>query len=167
MRSLKKTSTCVECATVADCHWLPQWLYVEGTCDHVLRFERLAEDFDLLMRRFEGTTRGTKTLAAAVRNANASLASGCTSLTKHDLDETSRALLSSVYEYDFEMFGYAAEFGALKKHQQQAQQAQQQQQQQAQQGQQAQQAEQAEQALQALAKQAQQQQAQAEQKAQQ
>jgi hypothetical protein len=110
--SLKKTATCVECATVADCHWLPQWLYVEGTCDHVLRFERLAEDFELLMKRFEGTTRGTKTLAAAVRNANASLASGCTTLTKHDLDETSRALLSSVYEYDFEMFGYSTEFGA-------------------------------------------------------
>jgi len=110
--SLKKTATCVECATVADCHWLPQWLYVEGTCDHVLRFERLAEDFELLMKRFEGTTRGTKTLAAAVRNANVSLASGCTTLTKHDLDETSRALLSSVYEYDFEMFGYSSEFGA-------------------------------------------------------
>lgn len=112
--SLKKTISCKECATVGDCHWLPQWLYVEGTCDHVLRFERLSQDFSLLMKRFEGTTRGTNTLADAVQNANASLASECTTLSRHDLDEESRALLSSVYEYDFEMFGYPTEFGALK-----------------------------------------------------
>ena len=33
-----------------DCHWLPQWMYVEGECEHVMRTETLADDFHLLSR---------------------------------------------------------------------------------------------------------------------
>ena len=97
----------LECATVGDCHWLPQWMYVQGTCDHVLRFEHLSEDFSELMKRFEGTAPNTHAMADAVRRANASLASECNHLSRHDLDNKSLALLSRVYAKDFQRFGYS------------------------------------------------------------
>ena len=33
-----------------DCHWLPQWMYVEGTCEHQMRTETLEDDFRTLMQ---------------------------------------------------------------------------------------------------------------------
>jgi hypothetical protein len=103
---LANTRTCTECAAVADCHWLPQWLYVEGTCDYVLRFEHLADDFAALLRRFDTFVNDTS-LASAVARADAALASTCNDLTRADLDAESRALLARVYAKDFEHFNYS------------------------------------------------------------
>lgn len=105
--TLGQARTCVECAAVADCHWLPQWLYVRDTCDHVLRFESLEEDFTNLMKRFSATTAPSSTIPSfAFARAESRQVSNCNTLTKDDLDIESRILISRVYAEDFRQFGY-------------------------------------------------------------
>jgi hypothetical protein len=105
--TLGQARTCVECAAVADCHWLPQWLYVRDTCDHVLRFENLEEDFTKLMDRFAGTTRPSSAIPTfAFARAESRQVSPCNTLTKDDLDIESRTLIGRVYAEDFRQFGY-------------------------------------------------------------
>jgi hypothetical protein len=103
---LGQARTCTSCAAVADCHWLPQWLYVRDTCDHVLRFENLQRDFAKLMKRFAGTVSTNTTVPAyAFARTDPKQVSEC-KLTKEDLDFESRALLGRVFAEDFRQFGY-------------------------------------------------------------
>ena len=101
--------TCVDCPAVADCHWLPQWLYVKDTCNHVLRFENLESDFTELMQRFSGTVSPTSVIPNyAFSRTDPAQVSECDSLTKDDLDLQSRTLLADVFAEDFRQFGYEA-----------------------------------------------------------
>lgn len=103
---LGQARTCTSCAAVADCHWLPQWLYVRDTCDHVLRFENLQRDFGKLMKRFAGTVSTNTTVPSyAFLRTDPKQVSEC-KLTKEDLDFESRALLGRVFAEDFRQFGY-------------------------------------------------------------
>ena len=98
--------TCVNCPAVADCHWLPQWLYVKDTCTHILRFENLENDFSSLMKRFAPTVSAATMIPSyAWSRTEPSQVSDC-SLTKDDLDLQSRQLLATVFAEDFRMFGY-------------------------------------------------------------
>ena len=98
--------TCVNCPAVADCHWLPQWLYVKDTCTHILRFENLESDFSALMKRFAPTvSTATMIPSYAWSRTDPSQVSDC-SLTKDDLDLQSRTLLATVFAEDFRQFGY-------------------------------------------------------------
>ena len=98
--------TCVNCPAVADCHWLPQWLYVKDTCTHILRFENLESDFSSLMKRFAPTVSAATMIPSyAWSRTEPSQVSDC-SLTKDDLDLQSRMLLATVFAEDFRMFGY-------------------------------------------------------------
>jgi hypothetical protein len=98
--------TCVNCPAVADCHWLPQWLYVKDTCTHILRFENLESDFSALMKRFAPTVSAATMIPSyAWSRTDPSQVSDC-SLTKDDLDLQSRTLLATVFAEDFRQFGY-------------------------------------------------------------
>ncbi len=98
--------TCVNCPAVADCHWLPQWLYVKDTCHHILRFENLETDFNELMTRYAGTVSAPTVIPSyAWARTEPAQVSDC-SLSKEDLDLQSRALLATVFAEDFRLFGY-------------------------------------------------------------
>ena len=88
-------------AGYGDCHWLPQWLYVKESCDHVLRYERLNEDFAKLMDGFvDPITPDVSSQLPAIDLCNG------THPTVGDLDATTQQLLRAVYHRDFELFGY-------------------------------------------------------------
>jgi len=98
--------TCVNCPAVADCHWLPQWLYVKDTCTHILRFENLENDFSELMKRFAPTVSTATVIPSyAWSRTDPAQVSDC-SLTREDLDLQSRTLLATVFAEDFRLFGY-------------------------------------------------------------
>ena len=105
--TLGSARTCVDCAAVADCHWLPQWVYVKDTCNHVLRFENLESDFSELMQRFSGTvSESSKIPSYAFARTEPAQVSECGTLTKDDLDLKSRTLLATVFAEDYRRFGY-------------------------------------------------------------
>ena len=105
--TLGSARTCVDCAAVADCHWLPQWVYVKDTCNHVLRFENLESDFSELMQRFSSTVSDSSKIPSyAFSRTEPAQVSECGSLTKDDLDLKSRTLLATVFAEDYRRFGY-------------------------------------------------------------
>ena len=105
--TLGSARTCVDCAAIADCHWLPQWVYVKDTCNHVLRFENLESDFSELMQRFSGTvSESSKIPSYAFSRTEPAQVSECDTLTKEDLDLKSRTLLARVFAEDYRRFEY-------------------------------------------------------------
>lgn len=96
----------------ADCHWASQYLYLwdlrsgEPTCDHVLFYENLDEEFEELMKFYgvsgrcslqpkgEGDSKGTHTFAG-------------THLGAEDLEDETYLLLLEAYADDMAIFGYA------------------------------------------------------------
>ena len=90
-----------------DCHHLPQAAYVwdaagARTCGRALRFERLGEEFDRLMRSRNVSFAWGR--AARVRHH------GTTNVTTADLAPRVRALIEHVYLDDFCRLGYPTEF---------------------------------------------------------
>ena len=90
-------SRVVQPAFREDCHWLPQWMYVQDTCEHQLRTESLETDFKSLMEGFG--------LDAELPHANERNVSACP-IDASMLDEESEALIREVYAKDFELYGY-------------------------------------------------------------
>jgi len=88
----------------ADCHWIPQWAYVDGidstrpACKHIRRQEFMEEDFGELMREF-GQEYHAGDLPYANEVATCKLPVG-------SLSNASQALLRHAYRLDFERFGY-------------------------------------------------------------
>ena len=81
-----------------DCHWLPQWMYVEGECEHVMRTETLADDFHFLLSQVAG-------MEADLPTYNARNASTCP-IDASMFDGETEALIREVYAKDFELYGY-------------------------------------------------------------
>eukprot|EP00908_Phaeocystis_cordata_P006112 Transcript_1672.p1 GENE.Transcript_1672~~Transcript_1672.p1 ORF type:complete len:934 (-),score=113.77 Transcript_1672:88-2889(-) len=81
-----------------DCHWLPQWMYVEGECEHVMRTETLADDFRSLLWRVAG-------MEADLPTYNARNVSACP-IDASMFDADTEALLREVYAKDFSLYGY-------------------------------------------------------------
>ncbi|KAL3902812.1 MAG: hypothetical protein SGPRY_011912, partial [Prymnesium sp.] len=85
----------------ADCHWLPQWMYVDPhatakmACGIILRFEDLEAGFRELMFR-----RGIHAEVTVEK-----LNGGC-ALDGDDHDSMSKHLIRRMYERDFLRFGY-------------------------------------------------------------
>lgn len=99
----------------ADCHHLPQAAFVYGwdpkkmavdrqakSCNNIMRYESLAEDFNKLMAKKGYPYR----LSESSRNSETKSPSGCQVLTKDDLSIENRLLIENVYKEDFELFGY-------------------------------------------------------------
>ena len=90
-----------------DRHWLPQWLYVKDSCDHVLRFENLESDFEKLMKRFAGTVSpATEIPGYALAREPLEQRPACDVLGAEDLDDQSIALLATIYAEDFRQLKY-------------------------------------------------------------
>ena len=81
-----------------DCHWLPQWMYVEGTCEHQMRTETLEDDFRTLMQAHG--------VEAELPHSNERNVSACP-IDASMFDAESEALILEVYAKDFAQFGYA------------------------------------------------------------
>ena len=93
------------------CHWLPQWLYVDGLggagarpCDHLLFYENLSIGLPPLLRAYGHS--GNVSLPRANQLLSRSSAEVCPGLNVSSLDVESRALLREAYARDFERFGY-------------------------------------------------------------
>ena len=91
------------------CHLVPQRLFVFGpegarTCQHVLRFENLAGDFDALMARFGVPW----TWKADFPEARARTHHGASNLTAESLSPAARRRVEDVYRRDYCALGYAA-----------------------------------------------------------
>ena len=95
-------------STTNDCHWLPQWAYVDGAtradadgaqCGIVLRFERLPEG------EFERVVRQRLPASGLRRLKKRKLAGNC-SLGLAHLSAASKKLIAQVYARDFKRFGY-------------------------------------------------------------
>ena len=90
-----------------DCHWLPQWMYVDGDgrggvgeCAHRMRTETLQADFSRVVSQVEGGAVNT-TLAAT----NSRESSGC-AINASIFNPATEALIRKVYARDFWMYGY-------------------------------------------------------------
>ena len=81
-----------------DCHWLPQWMYTEGTCEHQMRTETLEDDFRTLMQAHG--------VEAELPHSNERNVSACP-IDASMFDTESEALIREVYAKDFAQFGYA------------------------------------------------------------
>ena len=81
-----------------DCHWLPQWMYTEGTCEHQMRTETLEDDFRTLMQAHG--------VEAELPHSNERNVSACP-IDASMFDAESEALILEVYAKDFAQFGYA------------------------------------------------------------
>ena len=81
-----------------DCHWLPQWMYVEGECEHVMRTETLADDFHFLLSQVAG-------MEADLPTYNARNVSACP-IDASMFDGETEALIREVYAKDFALYGY-------------------------------------------------------------
>lgn len=103
-----------------DCHMLPQSAFVYGwdpevnvvdrqrkRCKHLLRFERLADDFNAFMQargypyRLSDHKRSNSTKKSMRSNK------ACSALKRNNLTADVKALLYDVYKDDFELFGYS------------------------------------------------------------
>lgn len=93
---------------VLEGHWIPQHLYLFDAAgarlippDNVLSFERLADDFDALMRRYAypeaHSMRGAKHMNRRRQNK---------AFGAHSLSRDNVALIRDIYARDFELFGY-------------------------------------------------------------
>lgn len=95
-----------------DCHWIPQSHYTHGPdyvrnglapkCDHVLRLENLAADWDLMM---EGRTNAIPSSALNDRASNVNVCD----MPVGALSAESRQMIQELYKADFELFNYAKE----------------------------------------------------------
>tara|TARA_B100000795_G_scaffold19004_1_gene12610 strand:- start:1135 stop:4881 length:3747 start_codon:yes stop_codon:yes gene_type:complete len=83
-----------------DCHWLPQWMYVEGECEHVLRTETLTDDFRALMSDVGGVGAAELPMSDNARNVSA-----CP-IDASMFDAENEALIREVYAKDFDLFDY-------------------------------------------------------------
>lgn len=93
---------------VLEGHWVPQYLYLFDAAgarlippDNVLSFERLAEDFDALMRRYAYPESHSMRGAKHMNRRRESKAFGVHSLSRDNV-----ALIREIYARDFELFGY-------------------------------------------------------------
>mmetsp|Transcript_74102 Transcript_74102/g.239611 ORF Transcript_74102/g.239611 Transcript_74102/m.239611 type:complete len:330 (-) Transcript_74102:47-1036(-) len=99
-----------------DCHLLPQTAFVRGwdhqklavnkggqSCNNVLRFETLTEDFN----RFMASKGLTYRLSNATVNGVTRSGSACQDLSTEDLAEDTLKLLEETYQVDFELLGYS------------------------------------------------------------
>merc|ERR1719271_183135 len=84
-----------------DCHWLPQWMYVEGECEHVMRTESLTDDFRALMSEVGGVGAAELPMSDNARNVSA-----CP-IDASMFDAENEALIREVYAKDFELFNYS------------------------------------------------------------
>lgn len=100
---------------VQDCHLLPQSAFVYAwdgqklsvdrarrSCDYVLRFEHLDEDFDRLMNRRGYPYR----LSGASRNQQFNGPPECEALTKEQIAPDLRRQIEALYSDDFDLLGY-------------------------------------------------------------
>ncbi len=83
-----------------DCHWLPQWMYVEGECGHLMRTETLQRDFSELLSAVDGGD-----FNSTLDEVNSRSGSGC-DIDASVLNPASEALIRKVYARDFWMYGY-------------------------------------------------------------
>ena len=83
-----------------DCHWLPQWMYVEGECEHVMRTETLTDDFRNLMSDVGGIEGAELPTSDNARNVSA-----CP-IDASMFDEENEALIREVYAKDFALYDY-------------------------------------------------------------
>merc|ERR1719271_367603 len=91
----------VQPALREDCHWLPQWMYVEGECEHVMRTESLTDDFRALMSEVGGVGAAELPMSDNARNVSA-----CP-IDASMFDAENEALIREVYAKDFELFNYS------------------------------------------------------------
>ena len=90
-----------------DCHWLPQWMYVDGDrgggdgeCAHRMRTETLQADFSQLVTQFEGGA-----VNSTLDATNSRESSGC-AINASVFNPATEALIRKVYARDFWMYGY-------------------------------------------------------------
>lgn len=92
-----------------DCHWLPQWMYVEAgnatiekgvSCDNVLHYESINDELPAFFNKYDPLL-GADPLSNYSENAAV-----CT-MSVSDLDDSSRGLLDDLYARDFELLGFA------------------------------------------------------------
>lgn len=82
-----------------NCHFLPQYNYVYNdlgikTCDHVLRFDNLSEEFNNLTNKYNIDLQLYEDRKDNVSNNN---------LTVDDLNEENRQLIRTIYHADFSL----------------------------------------------------------------
>lgn len=97
-------------AAWGDCHWLPQWMYVDdgpvrnASCDHILHYENLDDEFRALMDSWDYVYLAQVNLS---QRTWVNLATDC-ALDLYALNATTRALIRRTYGRDFAQFGYSA-----------------------------------------------------------
>lgn len=77
-----------------DCHWLPQWMYIEDECQHRMHTESLNDDFARLM--------GLRQMHEGTKHINVVDKNNC----PFTLDEQSKGLISEMYAKDILLYGY-------------------------------------------------------------
>ena len=90
-----------------DCHWLPQWMYVDGDggggdgeCAHRMRTETLQADFSQLVSQTEGGA-----VNSTLDATNSRESTGC-AINASIFNPATEALIRKVYARDFWMYGY-------------------------------------------------------------
>ena len=79
-----------------DCHWLPQWMYVEGECHHRMRTESLGDDFRMLV--------SSRMSIKPVPRLPVSMFQGRCNFDASMFDRKSEILLREMYAKDFALY---------------------------------------------------------------
>lgn len=102
----------IDSAVSEDCHWLPQWLHVEGgnlsqMCDHVLHLESLDTDLQKLVEHYPRDSRLARLPKAIEAQSNTMSTMEHCNISADDLSPASVRQLARAYEKDFRLFGYS------------------------------------------------------------
>ena len=99
----------------AECHFLPQWMYVLGAnasaphlCEHVLRHENLTAEFAQFVSRLVSISLARSAASASEGLGSRSDNRGSCQLRVTDLDGPSVEAIRQIYAEDFRLFGYAS-----------------------------------------------------------
>ena len=95
-------------------HWIPQYDFVYNDqgrqiIDHVLRFENLTAEFDVLMHQYNMTNitlPRIQTSDFATGNHKGLKGKSSTKLRRKDLSEKTKAMIHVIFSQDFDTFGY-------------------------------------------------------------